>query len=280
MGAIMFDNSITGDSTYMHIGYINTSTSWKVGMSIEDQTDTTNAEVNLDAPNIDLTANTDINLNADYNIYLNAHTDITLNADSNIYLNANTDITLNADSNIYIGASNRIYITGDGGVNIATDSVLNLYALNRTYIGTPKLILNGALELSDGSQNDKYILTSDSNGLASWQSPDSLLPYRKYVALITQSDTNAPVATVFENTIGTMTWAYESVGIYTVSNGLLTKDKTVCFLTSNTEDQSTMVKQQDSSAGSIKLNSFGDYTSADLSDGIILNTTIEIRVYK
>ena len=104
------------------------------------------------------------------------------------------------------------------------------------------------------------------------------MPYRKYVALITQSDTNAPVATVFENTIGTMTWAYVSIGVYTVSNGLLTKDKTVCFLSGNTEESSTMVKQQDSSAGSIKLNSFDD--SFTLSDGIILNTTIENRVYK
>ena len=115
MGAIMFDNSITGDSTYVHIGYMNTSTLWKVGMSIEEQTDTTNAEVNLDAPTIDLTASTDISLNA----Y------------SNIYLNADSNISLNADSNIYIGASNRINITGDSGV----------------YIATPKLILNGALEL-------------------------------------------------------------------------------------------------------------------------------------
>ena len=163
MGAIMFDNTITGDSTYVHIGYINTSTFWQVGMSIEEQTDTTNAEVNLNAPTINLTAshkvsvnsgqnitlnaNTDITLNANRDITLNANTDITLNADSNITLNADSNITLNADSNIYIGASNRINITGDSLVHIETDSVLDLYALGRTYIATPKLILNGALEL-------------------------------------------------------------------------------------------------------------------------------------
>ena len=94
---------------------LNTSTFWKVGMTIEEQTDTTNAEVNLNAPTLELNASSNISLNADSNIYLIA--------DSNIYLIANTDISLNANTDISI--------TGDSGV----------------YIATPKLILNGALEL-------------------------------------------------------------------------------------------------------------------------------------
>jgi len=133
MGAIMFDNSITGDSTYVHIGYINTSTFWKVGMSIEEQTDTTNAEVSLDAPTIVLTAS-DMVIDAD-SVSLNASTDISLNADSNIHINA--------DSNIYIGANQHTSITGDSGV----------------YIETPILILNGALELWEIDSATLYATT-------------------------------------------------------------------------------------------------------------------------
>lgn len=145
VGAIMFDNAIKGDSTYVHIGYINTSTFAKVGMSIEEQTDTTNAAVNLNAPTLALNAS-DMAIDAD-SVSVNASHKVSVNSGQNITLNADSNIYLNADSNIYIGASNRINITGDGGVNIATDSILHLYALDRTHIQTPKLILDGALEM-------------------------------------------------------------------------------------------------------------------------------------
>lgn len=39
--------------------------------------------------------------------------------------------------------------------------------------------------------------------------------YLKYVALLTQSGTDAPVATVLENTLGgTVVWSYDDVGFY------------------------------------------------------------------
>lgn len=103
--------------------------------------------------------------------------------------------------------------------------------------------------------------------------------YKKYVAILTQTGTDAPVATELENTIGTMTWAYVSTGVYTVSNVLLTPTKTICFIGGNTEETTAMVKQQDTTTGSIKINSLGDYTIVQYNDGIILRTSIEIRVY-
>jgi hypothetical protein len=38
--------------------------------------------------------------------------------------------------------------------------------------------------------------------------------YKEYVALLTQADTNAPVATVLKNTVGTVTYAYDDVGFF------------------------------------------------------------------
>ena len=42
-----------------------------------------------------------------------------------------------------------------------------------------------------------------------------LLGYRSYTALLTQSGTDAPVATVLENTIGNIVWTRDFVGQYT-----------------------------------------------------------------
>lgn len=43
-------------------------------------------------------------------------------------------------------------------------------------------------------------------------------PYKVYTALLTQTGTNAPVATVLENTLGgTLVWSYFDVGNYTAT---------------------------------------------------------------
>ena len=39
-------------------------------------------------------------------------------------------------------------------------------------------------------------------------------PYKVYTALLSQLGTNAPVATVLENTLGDIVWSYEGVGVY------------------------------------------------------------------
>jgi hypothetical protein len=41
--------------------------------------------------------------------------------------------------------------------------------------------------------------------------------YKEYVALLTQTGTSAPVATVLSNTIGAIVWAYAGVGQYTAT---------------------------------------------------------------
>ena len=53
--------------------------------------------------------------------------------------------------------------------------------------------------------------------------------YKVYTALLSQSGTNAPVATVLENTLGDIvTFTYKDVGTYNIiSNGLFTEGKTI-----------------------------------------------------
>jgi len=52
--------------------------------------------------------------------------------------------------------------------------------------------------------------------------------YKIYTALISQTDEiNPPTAIILENTLGTLTWAKDSVGVYSVnSSGLFTVNKT------------------------------------------------------
>lgn len=55
-----------------------------------------------------------------------------------------------------------------------------------------------------------------------------LYPYKVYTALLTQSGTNAPVATVLQNTLGgTVVWTRDDIGQYTATlSGAFTSGKT------------------------------------------------------
>ena len=102
-------------------------------------------------------------------------------------------------------------------------------------------------------------------------------PYKVYTALLTQTGTNAPVATVLENTLGgTVVWSYVSIGQYRGTlTGAFLENKTVVFLTNvygkyfltggRENDNSVMIGTQAPNGGS---------TNGDLS-----NSSIEIRVY-
>ena len=52
-------------------------------------------------------------------------------------------------------------------------------------------------------------------------------PYKVYTALLNQSRTDAPVATVLENTLGDIVWSRDSEGIYNAElNGAFMENKT------------------------------------------------------
>jgi hypothetical protein len=59
-------------------------------------------------------------------------------------------------------------------------------------------------------------------------------PYKVYTALLTQSGTTAPVATVLENTIGNIVWSYSTPGSYLATlTGAFTNGKTFVSITGN-----------------------------------------------
>jgi hypothetical protein len=87
-------------------------------------------------------------------------------------------------------------------------------------------------------------------------------------------NTGAPVVTVLENTIGNITWKYDSVGGYYIENVLFENNKTLVLIGSLTSNDHTWFAQ--CYEPQVYINTFSSGVS---SDSILYNTSIEIRVY-
>jgi hypothetical protein len=89
-----------------------------------------------------------------------------------------------------------------------------------------------------------------------------------YRALLTQSGTNAPVATVLENTLGSnVTFVYDDLGTYIAQNSLFTNGKTAYYGNFGTGGLGLSLQSE----GSIAISA-GD-------DNQLINASIEILVY-
>jgi hypothetical protein len=100
--------------------------------------------------------------------------------------------------------------------------------------------------------------------------------YKVYTALLTQSGTDAPVATVLENTLGNITWSYEEAGKYRANlAGAFTENKT--FLLDNQDNTYYILKN----LASTNYITYSTYVVLDdtLGDEFLNETPIEIRVY-
>ena len=100
-------------------------------------------------------------------------------------------------------------------------------------------------------------------------------PYKVYTALLTQSGTNAPVATVLENTLGgDITWSRNSTGDYSAtSNNLFTENKT--YPVSETPDNGyiSQIIRIDENIVSLTITPSEDNISQ------VSQIKVEIRVY-
>ena len=111
------------------------------------------------------------------------------------------------------------------------------------------------------------------------------LPYKVYTALLTQSGTNAPVATVLENTLGgEVVWTYDGVGLYLATcSGCFTENKTMTILSLWGEDNVTpkLGYSEWVSVNNIYLRLLNmDQNPENYLGGSNTLTSIEIRVYQ
>jgi hypothetical protein len=111
--------------------------------------------------------------------------------------------------------------------------------------------------------------------------PIEVKPYKVYSALLTQSGVADPVATVFENTIGEITWTRdsESNGVYFDDSSSLFTEKIMLLLFANSSDAEggqTIYSLQKQSNNRLFLVSALEGTAID---DLLYNTPVEIRIY-
>lgn len=100
--------------------------------------------------------------------------------------------------------------------------------------------------------------------------------YKKYVALLTQSGTSAPTATVGENNIGAIVWSRAGAGVYDATlAGAFPNNKCYGFATPTVETGFLRFERQNDNV----MRFYVDNSSAAATDDALANTPIEIRVY-
>lgn len=190
--------------------------------------------------------------------------------------------TYNFDENI---SDNDFLLGTDGDEDNKTKSYKIRTLINKikAEVELTAFIEVETLPIEDIQLNTIYILPNGDwnyyNGTI-WLS-NSNRPYKVYTALLTQSGTDAPVATVLENTLGEdITFSYESEGWYNVvSDGLFVENKTTCEISNTTQETYGYETIKRVSESIIRINSISSETIETMADAIIDNSKIEIRVY-
>jgi hypothetical protein len=176
---------------------------------------------------------------------------------------------------------------GDVMIGVGVDSLLTKATFNNNVIlpganalvfgkgnvvtaGTNGVIVGDGQTLSeDGMVVSNLTVTGTMNG-------DVVVPYKKYIATISQTGTADPTVTVLENTIGDIVWTRFAVGNYagTLVGAFPDADKTYAI-----------VGQNNGNFYNLGWNTIDDLLllssdPANIStDGLLNNTTIEIRTY-
>lgn len=136
--------------------------------------------------------------------------------------------------------------------------------------------------LKTPSAGDK-LFGSDSNGDQKQfdMSNFGTSTYKVYTALLTQTSTNAPTAVVLENTIGNITFNYNGIGSYDmILTGEFLANKT--WIVAGSAD----INAGGGDFATLDARRFDDdtirlttYDNFSLANGMLVNTSIEIRVY-
>lgn len=107
--------------------------------------------------------------------------------------------------------------------------------------------------------------------------------YTVYTALLTQTSTNAPVATVLNNTTGsTLTWTRQTTGVYvltaTLPGGIFTANKVFFNITPSTDSRTIIISGQSNSTSTITIVSYDTFNQTE-DDSLITKVSFELRIY-
>ena len=187
--------------------------------------------------------------------------------------------------------------------NNKTSNVVKLEMLSTEFSSTIKLIKENEIPvivftdtnesflinnindiINNAKVNTEVLLEITENDLISLGSggssePVDSRPYKVYTALLTQSGTDAPVATVLENTLGDINWTRGAQGYYiATSGGLFTLDKTIFLIEpSSNSAENGFFETNDKTVNTVEITYSRNIGGT--SDNILVKTGIEIRVY-
>lgn len=136
--------------------------------------------------------------------------------------------------------------------------------------GTKGIIVGDGQTLSEsGMIINNLTVTGTING-------DVVVPYKKYIATVSQTGTNDPTVTVLENTIGDIVWTRITDGSYlaTLVGAFPDADRTYLIVGKSNQNFFDLYR-----ANSDELYLLSADPLNILSDNLLINTTIEIRIY-
>jgi hypothetical protein len=181
----------------------------------------------------------------------------------------------------------RMFAKTDGTAYTLADSDLGLtwedWADSGIIIVSDFVRLNTATTIPDFLPAGQQVWYIDPNGVETlWvgREDGSAWPavgYKEYVALVTQTGTSAPVATVLSNTLGTVTYGYGNVGEYTINY----PTSTVPY---PKKQERTIISNSDAFFADIYSNGatqtvVNSFEGESLSNGILAEFLITLRLY-
>lgn len=143
------------------------------------------------------------------------------------------------------------------------------------------IIKENLKEVTSNNPSELVVFEKGSNKLKRIKK-ENFNGYKSYVALLTQTGTNAPIDTVLQNNIGNLSWEYVGVGNYKINGtNLFGESKTVVFTTpfyDNAEETNCYVYFKLATNDSVEIFVYNDVVSG-YHNNTLNNTPIEIRVY-
>lgn len=144
-----------------------------------------------------------------------------------------------------------------------------------------KQVINVGAAANDGTGDTLRVSQQKANANFT-ELYDAMLPYKTYVAIVSQTGTSAPtVNTLLYNNLGdTVTYTYSGVGEYNIKIGshLFTTDKTVLMVSAGRR-QTSNVTLATTIANDETLTLYSYNPSGTATNGLINQVVIEIRVY-
>ena len=175
----------------------------------------------------------------------------------------------------------KVSLTGNetvtGNKTLSGTTTLNETIIREGYqLKFPKGVMYQSSVGTNALTDNRTVSFPDASGTVALV--ETVRPYKVYTALLSQSGTSAPTATVLENTLGgTVVWTRSSTGLYNGTlTGIFTASKTVFFI--NQGNGASRLSGYRPDTNTVQVVSMNAYLN-EFADNSINNASIEIRVY-